>query len=134
MQVLIHLFWPLSICFYPSWRFPNGLRNQQLSIASVFKTNPFAVFIQVGPLVCWALLGLFWAFPASFKRSTVTVDEIFFIPMLMMAARIVAIGVKRHSGVAMLFSRSRVLDARREAANLARVDTRRSRARSSPAS
>jgi len=97
LQVVVHLFWPLSNVFYPWWRFPNGLRNQQLvffRLRSPSVGSFFGFLIQIGPLICWGLLAVFFAYPANFSRSTVTVDEIFYIPMLMMTARIVAIGVK----------------------------------------
>ena len=94
LQMVLHLFWPLSMIVYPSSRYPRGARNQNLDLHAVRRAPLIASFIQLGPLLCWGLLAVYVAFPRQFHRSSVTVDEIFFIPMVMLTARLVAIAVK----------------------------------------
>ena len=52
------------------------------------------MFIQLGPLFCWGLLTIYLVWQKRFERSNVSSDEIFFIPIVMMAARLVAIAIK----------------------------------------
>ena len=94
LQMVLHLFWPLSIPLYPSKRFPRGARNQSVDCGALCRAHPAALFIQLGPLFCWGLLTIYLVWQKRFERSNVSSDEIFFIPIVMMAARLVAIAIK----------------------------------------
>ena len=105
LQMVLHLFWPLSLPLYPSKRFPRGARNQSVDLGALCRAHPAALFIQLGPLFCWGLLTIYCVWPKRFERSNVSSDEIFFIPIVIgqrgsvPGARGARPGVRRDIGV-----------------------------------
>ena len=95
LQMFIHLFYPLSLACYPRSSAPKGLRNQALR---PWDMNAFAFVVTMSPILCWCMLGIFFWEREAFAVSKIGVDEIFTVPMVMLTARVAAIGVKYRVG------------------------------------
>lgn len=90
LQITLHVLWPISLVWYPSRRWPQGARNQQL----MFSWSLFSLTMHAMPLICWGLLVVFSIFPERFRDAGVTVNELFTVPMLLATSRIVLIALK----------------------------------------
>ena len=93
-QVVQHLTFPVGLLWYPHREFPHGMRNQHLRPTTMLRDERLFFFVTVSPFLCWVIFALFFLFRDRFEDSRVGFDEIFFVPMVMLTARIIAIGVK----------------------------------------
>ena len=99
-QVLIHLFWPLSLFWYPRRRYPRGIRNQGLGVDPRVLWRTYGArsipltFVALSPIICWGILALEVASPRRFRAARVDRGELFYVPMVILVARMCSIGVK----------------------------------------
>lgn len=89
LQLLIHVFYPLSLICYPRSRWPQGAINQRL-----LSLEQRELRWHMMPAWCWLLLCVYLSRPHEFARASVSINELFTVPFLLGVSRIVLIGLK----------------------------------------
>lgn len=88
-QLLTHMFFPVSLLWYPKERWPQGAFNQEL-----ISTKLYSNMWHLTSLWCWFLLVAYCVKPSRFNKEGILLNELFAVPFILVTSRIVLIALK----------------------------------------
>lgn len=88
-QLVLHMFFPVSLLWYPSERWPQGAFNQEL-ISPRAWSNAW----HLTSMWCWFLLVAYCVKPSRFNKEGILLNELFTVPFILVTSRNVLIALK----------------------------------------